>query len=258
MAPRRMKSRRPRRKAPRRRSRVPRGLRAPKIQLKHYRYKFELTPQLIRNNLAAEGARIILPPVDQLNPQHPVTAVTTVSGSLGVADVSNFALACSFALNDTINWQAYTAMYDAYKINSVTITLEYLSNTAAVNGGGLLPTFYMYWDQDDQTVPTGVTQISGKQGVKKWQPTSNRTTKKFKFVPVTRNVVYGGTTEEPQGAVVPNKSQWLNCTNPEIPHFAFKLVGQDMLAPFAANTILNCVRLNYVYDVSFRSPLLTV
>ena len=252
-----MKSRRPCRKAPRR-SRVPRGLRAPKIQLKHYRYKFELTPQLICNNTSADGSRIIMPGLGTVQPAHPMTAVTTVSGSLGVAAVSNFAAACSFALNDTINWQSFVAMYDAYKINSVTITLEYLSNYAAVNGGGVLPTFYLYWDQDDQTVPTGVTQISGKQGVKKWQPASGRTQKKFKFVPVTRNVVYGGTTEEPQGAVVPNKSQWINCTNPEIPHFAFKLVGQDMLAPIEANTILNCVRLNYVYDVSFRSPLLTV
>jgi hypothetical protein len=231
-----------------------RGLRAPKAQLKTYNYKFRLAPQLVNASQTVANDVVL----NTNSPQVPIvpglSGFTALSSSTGVAGIADWSCACTHQLSDIAFVSNYTQLYDAYKINSVTATLEYLSNAAAVNGAGIIPTFYMYWDQDDAVPPPTVANILGKAGSRRWQPTTNKMTKSFTYVPVTGNFVIatGGTGSLP--AVVPNKSQWIDCTNNNIPHYALKIYCQDFLAPGIASA-LNMVRIHFTYNVSFRSPL---
>jgi len=251
-----MRRRVPRRKRPARRPRrrIPRGLKAPRAQLKHYNYNFKLSPQSIISDISGGVGTVIVNPANPIKPIVP-SSLQIVGSSLGSAlSALDWSTACSFKLSDVFNFSDFTEMYDAYKINSVTVELQYLSNSAAVNGQGILPTFYMYWDQDDQTPPPSLRNILGKQGVKKWQPSADRLTKKFKFIPVCGNVVQDAASL--QAAAVPMRSQWLDCLSANVPHYAFKLFAQDWIAPSGQNFIYNAVRVHYTYNVSFRSPLL--
>lgn len=258
-----MRRRAPRRKRPARRPRrrVPRGLKAPRNQLKHYNYSFELAPQAIFSSITTAG-QVGVESNSGIVPIAPApNGFALCSNSLNIsASITDWAAACSFRLSDIVNAGAFQSMYDAYKINSVTVTLEYLNNMAAVNGSGILPSFYMYWDQDDAALPTSAGQISAKQGHRKWQPTADHTKKSFTFRPQCRNTVEsdGGeaATSPSTNAVVPMGPQWLNCQFPRIPHYGFKLYCQDWLA-VGQTTSYNILRVHYRYNVSFRSPLIT-
>lgn len=230
------------------------GLRAPRAQLKHYNYTFKLSPQSIVSDLSGQQSVVIVNPANPIKPILP-SSLTLVGSSLGsLVNALDWSASAVFKLSDIANFTDFTGMYDAYKINSVTVELQYLCNSAAVNGSGILPTFYMYWDQDDATPPPTLKNILGKQGVKKFQPTSSRLSRKFKFVPIAANVIQD-TEAVLASAAIPTKSQWIDCLAPNIPHYAFKLFAQDWLTP-GANTVVNVVRVHYTYNVSFRSPLL--
>ena len=250
LKPRRKNMKRVRRKGLVRKS----GLIASKAQMKHYNYNFRLSPQAITSSQTVVGSVGVNANSSVLPIANAASNFAVYSGSLGIAQVADWAAACSHRISDINNITNFTSMYDSYRLNSVTVTLEYLSNSAGVNSGSLLPTFYMYWDADDATIPPNLRTILGKVGSKRWQPTSSRLTKKFTFKPQQSVAIEGDAAGVPTVAVTPGKSQWTDCTSPRVPHYAFKLYCQDWLATGEAAAV-NCVRIHYTYNVSFRSPL---
>lgn len=256
MAPR---SRRPARKMRRGkkalgRRRRPRGMVAPKSQLKHYNYSFKLAPQLVNSSPTTANTAVL----NNNSPLFPIqTAGFTgnISSSTGFTDICDWSAACTHAISDINNINNFTAMYDAYRLNSVTVTIEYLSNSVAVNAGYVLPTFYMYWDQDDATIPPNLRSILGKQGVKKWQPTASRLQKRFTFKPQLAVGVESDAAGVTTNVVIPGRTNWIDCSTPRVPHYAFKIYCQDFAAAGSVNA-WNLVRLHYTYNVSFRSPLI--
>lgn len=260
--PRRRVVRKPRRgRKGARRSRIPRSIRP---QMKHYNYTFKLTPQIL-TVLASGGANILGTQGSVTLPNVPIVPNTggSTSGIISTACASglsgyDFQAACTFALSDVASFANFTSLYDAYRITKVDIDMEYLSNVsfsgATVVSNSFLPTFWYYWDPDDEVVPPNLRSILGKQGVKRWQPNATKTTKRFSFRP--RNNISGqaaatsgsGTTS----ALIPNKSMWIDSVNPNVPHYAFKLAGTE----FPGGTLAAAVRMNYTYHISFRGPLI--
>lgn len=234
-------------------SRVPGGA----LQLKPYTFSFKPQPQAVISNIIAAGQVSIAPSSTQapFNTTNFAIRSNTLAGA-GLVNITDWAMACTFQLTDLQNYAAFAGMYDAYKINYVTVTLQYLSNAVTNTGPGLIPTFYLYADQDDIVVPVSASQISGKQGIKKWQPTANNLTKSFRIRPTTLSTVEGAIASSTVNASVPNKQLWLDCVDSSVPHFGCKLYCQDWLAAGSA-TSLNVVRIHYTYNVSFRSPLVT-
>ncbi|MBV6343357.1 hypothetical protein HWQ67_17405 [Candidatus Magnetobacterium casensis] len=147
-------------------------------------------------------------------------------------------------------------MYDAYRIDRVTVEVQYLHNSSAVDATqSVLPTFWMYFDQDDATVPGDIYTVIRKTGVRKFQPNSLRTSTKFSFAPrVAIGALQGPLSGTLSAAMVGKPRQWIDCASSNISHFGFKMACQDFPIPTAT---YNAVRLNYTYHVSFRSPLLT-
>ena len=234
-----------------RRSRIPRSIRP---QMKHYNYTFKLTPQMIVCDNT--GPKVLGLPNLPVVPLQPSNLVATACAS--TLQGYDFVAAATFALSDIASYADFVTMYDAYKINKVTVELEYLSNVSftgnALGGGSqYLPTFWMYWDQDDGVVPTTLRSILGKQGVRRWQPNASRTSTKFSFRPLNN-----AATQAQQGAstiaaaIVPNKSNWLNAIAHDVPHNAFKVACTE----WPAGALGAGLRLNYTYHVSFRAPLI--
>jgi len=248
--------RKPRRFLQRKRNHIPRGLHAPHKQLKPYNYTFNLDPQLLRNDPTVVASAAIVPSsaVVPISPG----ALGVFVGTMAATGYVDLGLSSTFALTDIQNYSTFANMYDAYKINSITVDVEYLHNSSIAAGGGVLPTVWMYWDQDDAVPPINVNRLTGKQGVKRWDVGDKmKSSRKFRFIPLTQNA--GTTTGTALGApIVPNKSQWINCQAPQVPHYAFKMWIQDFYTPGPTSVdVINAFRFNWKYNVSFRSPIST-
>jgi hypothetical protein len=231
--------------------------------LKSYTYNFKLLPQFLTNT--ALGAVDIvtatggtgLNPIRQLSASPPGVSNVTSTNPLFVAGGSflDVGLACTHALSDLSNFSTFASMYDAYKINYVKVEIEFLSNIAAVNGLGVMPTIWLYWDQDDAVVPTLVTNPSGNMGARCFHPTASRTRFSMKYRPMIRDTVLGSISGTQSNAVV-RPSTWINCTQTDVPHYAFKafITDYDAIAPASGH---NAFRINFTYNITFRTPLLT-
>jgi len=234
-----------------RRSRIPRTLRP---QMKVYTFNFRPTSQVLSSNLGgsiktmttANGGTAGPFPILQAGITNPI------SSSAGILNTIDWGAACTFCLQDCASYASYAGIFDAYKINKVTVELEYLNNVSGVAATGTLPTFYTYWDPDDATPPPSERNMLGKTGSMRWQPTASKLRKRFSFKPVLANTVAGSVGGGPVSGVVPFKSsQWIDCTQVALPHYAFKMFVTDFYCP---TTVPNLVRIHYTYNISFRAP----
>lgn len=227
-----------------------------KGMLKTYRYKFALNSQVLAAPLAtANMAQFVAAPAGQ-NPLTN-TSLSVLSGTCGFPNFIDVQLACSNALTDIANIGAFTVLYDAYKITKVHCEVEYLSNIAAANANGLMPTVYYWVDRDDAVVPAGLPQILGKQGIRKWHPTSSNSRKTISYTPCQRIGVQNSNPPTSTG-ITPgaelNRPMWINCSQGMVPGYALKMVIVDFYSPGAQN-VNNAFRFNWHYDIAFRSPL---
>lgn len=248
-----MKKRVPRRRRMKKGGRKYNRVAGGRLQLKPYTFNFKPVSQAIISNLITPGAATIAPNAASVPLLSANFAIRSNSLSSTITSICDWTTTCTFALSDLANAASYSSVFDAYRINYVTVTLYYLNNTANAGSLSLMPTFYMYQDQDDILLPGSATIISGKQGVKKWQPTTNKTSYSFRMRPCV-NTSVEGFSNNTLNAVIPSGPTWLDCVNPSIPHFGFKLYCQDWTAPGNA-AALNVVRVSYNYNISFRSPL---
>ena len=227
------------------------------LQFKNYSYELKLLPQIIVPTVGAVTWGIANPGAGFAG-QQPLT-----TGEIGVYDgaggallnCQDLGLATAFQLTDAVNYTKFTTLYDAYKINKVTMTIEYLNNQTQPGSGFYNPSIWMYYDQDDQIVPANLNNIVGKQGVRKHIFGSDRkNTVTFSFTPTiqmeTANV---NNTVVP--AVVTAKPMWLNCNNANIPHQALKMWITDLSRNTVDKSPAVAFRVNWTYHVSFRSPI---
>lgn len=251
----------PRRRAPKRRLRKRKGNRRGRIgagvrkQLKQYKFEYKLAPQVVYSSQTTAASLIVsTAPNTGLLPVTSSNLSVIPSGTLGVANYVDFGIGQSFQLTDCANFGALANRFDAYKIDRITMELQYLNNVSYINGGGAMPTFWFAWDQDDATIPQTVGTLTGIQGVRKWQPTANKTTFKYSFKPTnlvnlrTSTVGVAGTTQ----LIMPKG--FINCGSPTATHMGLKMFVTDWYAPGVLPT-LNAFRINWTYHVTYRSPI---
>jgi len=215
--------------------------------LKTYNYKFQLPPQVIVASQSTGGIVNVFG--DGTNNVPLTPAALTVNPSLtGFAGFCELAFGTSFQLSNIENYSKYVDLYDAYKINSITLKLTYLNNNSIAGGSGLMPTCYLAWDQDSDFTPANIQAIKGIQGVRTLHFGADRTTMVFKFRPTMALVAQGSI---PGSAVT--KSSWIDSVRPDVVHYAIKAWITDFYAP-GISTTANGFRLDWTYDVSFRSP----
>lgn len=228
--------------------------------LKQYKYKFALQSQvLLASQSAANSVSWALAPAGTVPFKNtPGVNIGVTSGSSSFANICDVSLSCTNQLTDVQNIGTFTTMYDSYKITKVHCEVEYLSNVAANNTVGLMPTIYYWVDRDDAVVPSGLAQILGKQGVRKWHPTSSNSSKTISYTPAykvgTVNSNPPSGTGITPGALM-SKPMWLDCTQGMVPGYALKMVIVDFFAP-GVSGVNNAFRFNWHYEVAFRAPLI--
>lgn len=219
------------------------------LALKPYNYVFTLKSQIFRDNIT--GALFGIPPSGG---QFPVTngGVNILASTNGFANYNDILVGTSFRLNDLGAVGSFTSMYDAYCIKKVTCEIEFLSNVAVVNGVGLMPTLYHYWDQDDGTPPTTTGAVVAKQGVIRRQ-FGNKMKTSLKISGSPKPLT---DTSNLPSLINVKKQQWIDCLDASVEHVGLKMLFQDVYIP-PAGIVNTAFRLNWKYHVAFRGPVIT-
>jgi len=171
----------------------------------------------------------------------------------GMNNFYDFGLGLSFQLSDLQNVAKYTALYDLYKLNYVTLKVTYMSNTSSVGGGTVLPTMYTVIDLDDNSVPTLVQQIKGRQGYKSINVGDKmKNTMYFKIYPKVSVVNYSiNPTTNNAGYMV--AQGWQDCAYPSNAYYGMKMFFTDIL--LAASSSETAFKFDFKYNVSFKGAL---
>lgn len=239
--------------------------RAPKIgparsagTLKSYNFRFRLTPQVMTGNNTV-GALVLsntLSPPPAGVGQAPLlsTGYITIASSNGIGNNYDLLGATDFSLTNLSYAGLYTGLFDAYKIKKITVNVEYLNNVSTVTSGSLMPTMYMYWDQDDATIPANLQLLVRKGGVRKMVfGHKSKTSYSFSFKPTVQTAMIGDAAGTVTSGTVA-KAGWIDCTKPGIPHFALKYGITDIYLP-GTNAVTQAFRWNFTYDIAFRAPI---
>lgn len=222
-------------------------------QMKAYTFDFTLQPQILSASQTTIASLVLGGREGgQLKPIGAVRNLPSAASSAFGATFQDFAFSCSHAFADLTSIAQWVNQYDAYRINHVTMVMEYMSNVAQPAAVIVLPTVYYYQDQDDANLPVNTLTLYAKQGVQSWQPNATDTTLSFRYKP--RVSVFAATSSVDQGNLVAKAGQWLNCQDANVAHFGVKAVVTDFCSPGQPN-FSHGFRIHFKYNISFRAPL---
>ena len=217
-------------------------------------YKYLATPNqqyIVNANLAGVAYAEVRPttgaPIIQAN----LTGL--VPSATGFPAYYDLGVGIPFTLADLKNYSAFTGLYDQWRLDKVTCDVEYLCNSAAVNGLGILPTIYAICDKDDADAPTSLQQMTGRQGAKKFTFTSSKTKYRITCYPKQSALVYNNTNTALYG--YGQTTGWNDCKWPDNQHYAIKLWISDMDSPPTGTAVQNGFRITWKYHLSFRGAL---
>lgn len=249
--PRRYRARRPRRYIKRR----GRKSKSKLNQERSYRFKMTLLPTCLVSTFGtATGTFDITSRASFPAPVKASTQSTPIAAITGFPYYYDYGMGLPFALSDLENYLAYTQIFDAYKINSITMKITYLANSANVLGQSVLPTVWVIQDKDDSDVPTTQQKVSARQGARKLEfgmKASHSITIRPKLSVLNSS---SGTSAVgfQQGA------GWVDCNSPSATYHGLKLwfVNVPLVGNAApANSPNMGFQFEFVYNCSFKGAL---
>ena len=238
-----------------RRHRVPRSFTGASLIQKPYTLDFKLADTYMLGNTSVAGALVF----KSANSSTPFNSTNTsvLSSSSGLTNYYDVAMAIPFTFGDVKNFGSWLPLWDNYRINHINVKIESLCNSASIQSSQILPVGYSIVDRDDNTIPTSITQVSGRQGMKVLD-FSNRSKQTYaiKIVPALAVAVANGSLTTTAYAQKSCKTWLDNQTTSTVPakYFGLKLWIANMWLP--ATTGTSAFRFQVSYNVSFKSPLL--
>lgn len=220
---------------------------------KVYNFKVNLLPEYLRSTPGTPGVLTLA--TDQPTPA-PITSTTQGApdaAASGFSGYYSFGQAIPFALVDLQRYsQNFTTQYDKYRINSVTCKVTFLQNSASNNTESLNPTCYAYVDTDDSALPANQQTVVGRQGVKRWNFSDrSKTSYQITLKPKAMAMV-----QSQSGTPFPGKplAGWFDCNVPTVNHNCLKLWWENVPLTGVDN-VNTCIQYEFVYNLSFKSPI---
>lgn len=246
-----MRKMRPRRRVARKR-RVPRrriGGTGSRAIEKVYTYTMKPNQAYLSCAYTTPGLLIVSPLSAPLT--FPLLSGTTASKT-NFTGYYDFGAGISFQLADLANYTAYTGIYDNYKINSITLELEYMQSYAVNTSTGVNPTVYAVQDHDDSNTPGVISNVTSHAGCKNFRfGNKGQSTFKITIKPRLAANVYGSNLtsigyQQAQG--------WQDCNFPNNQYYGLKLWFTDVYLPGQEN-VNTAFRWKWTYNVSFKGGL---
>jgi len=186
----------------------------------------------------------------------PITAVTQsvpISAITGFPFYYDFGMGLPFCLNDLENHLAYTQIFDSYKIDSVTMKITYLANSANVLGSSVLPTVWVIQDKDDSDVPTVQRQVSARQGARKLEFSAKNT----HSITVKPRLAILNSSAGSSAVGYQQGGGWVDCNSPQATYHGLKLwfVNVPLVGGITATTPNMGFQFEFIYNCSFKGAL---
>jgi hypothetical protein len=231
------------------RRRVNRKRKAPKSQaLKVYRTIFSQLPAYVK--LVGQQCQITGYTTGSVS-----TALLAPSASTaksGFSGYYDFGQAFQFKLQDLKNAQFYTQLYDQWRLDSITLTIECLSNNAPIGGIALMPTVYMSPDYDDAGIPGLVQDVVGRPGMKMFKfGNKMKTSYTMKIKPKRAALMYNDVVSG-IGYSSPVNG-WNDCNDPQITYYGIKAFYTDVLG--GGDGTYTAFKIDVKYNLAFRTPI---
>lgn len=249
--------RRARRRAPMRRKGARRVARKTNMLgsiSKVYNYKVNLLPEYLTNHGPTPAGALALV-TDQPTPA-PLTTLTQGTpdaAASGFPGYYSFGQTVPVALADLQRYsQNFTTQYDQYRINSVTLKITYLQNSANSNTEAINPTCYAYVDYDDSAIPANAQGVIGRQGVRRFNFNDrSKTSYSVTWKPRAMAMV-----QSTSGTPFPAKplTGWLDCNQPTVNHNGLKLWWENVPLAGLDNTLTG-IQYEFVYNISCKGPI---
>lgn len=147
-----------------------------------------------------------------------------------------------FSLNNLPNYAEFTALYDSYRIEWVTIwaiPTQTEAPVAALNY--YVPTLYTAVDKDDATPPGSLASQLEHGNLR--MVTMDKMKKLAAFKPAVQGELFRSGATRGFNRM---DDQWIDCAQPDIPHFGLKIWTEPAMTGF------NGIRLIADVYVSFR------
>lgn len=173
-------------------------------------------------------------------PQDDPNVLSCNFGSSGVSPT-----ALTFSLDKVVNPSEFTQLYDQYKIKGIKIYFDYSPDVGGGTGAtSLMPKLWIKRDYDDASTPT-LTQMTESNQSRCIRFNDNRTTFSIFIRPSTLKSIYRTSLTQAYG---PEWRQWLDCANPDIPHYGLKLLAQGL-----PSTNLGAITVRCKYYLAFKN-----
>lgn len=142
-----------------------------------------------------------------------------------------------FKLSDVPNYTEFTALYDQYRIRKVvcrfipkqssSMLMPYDASGSV--GNTIIPRMWAAVDYDDSSALTSIDEIKQYSKAQAWPFTQKHS---VVISPKVDKAIYNtaiSTAYGPAGGV------WIDCGNPDVPHYGLKLIGELDAATLPAN-----------------------
>lgn len=136
-------------------------------------------------------------------------------------------------LSDLDSYGDITSISDKYKINSATLT--FITNPGSYFGGAALPYIQVVPDYDDSSPPT-LSILNQKMGLKT-RTFNNIGMTSMRIAPKPITTVGNSTVNT--AAITPRSAPFLDCAQPDVPHFGLKGVFRNLYAPGITAAVQN-------------------
>lgn len=212
-----------------------------KPRMQFGRRKLRRTKKLLRNVLSSHPYNFTRYAINQ-------SLIEVPAGDDGY-----YSFTKAFQLQDVVNYNEFSALFDQFRISKVDVKLQMINNpdsTLASNTvNTLFPTVWYYVDYDDQDLPD-IVSIKQEQGVRRRIMRPN-TELKFSLRPKWRKIAYSTGTGITGYSPTNSYISVLNAS--AVPWYGTKfLIDCHSLLPASAASIK--FQLEVKYHLSFKNP----
>jgi len=175
-----------------------------------------------------------------------------VPGSAGIAGFYDTGFSMQFSAANLLNFSSFAGIYDQYRIKSIIVKIEYMSNYAGVNSLAMLPSINTALDYDNAAIPSTLQQVLGIQGSTQTDfGNKGKMTHTILIKPKPSALMFSDAITS-IGYGEGNRHTWMDCANANNVYYGLKgWISNIMLG---GNTINTALKFSYWYSVEFRSP----
>lgn len=169
----------------------------------------------------------------------------------GTISTGGHGVAFSFSLGQLTQATTFSKLFDSYRITGVSIKMIPATN---FNTGSTNPTIraWSYIDLDDATAPATIDEVTQRSNARDtWLVAGRQRNHTTYLRPRWQGSAYQSATST--GYSLGNRKDWLDCANPDIPHYAAKYFFEttNNVTPLGLSTAVN-VLFTMTYYIQFK------